>query len=222
MKHIILGTAHLKSTPGKRSPDGKLKEYQYSREICNIVYNVLKNMGYSVYIDIKDDDLKMTSNQELKHRVNIVNNLCKKLGTKDCIYVSIHLNAAGNGQSWLKAGGWSAYTSIGNTKSDQLAEYLYKAAKNNLQEYSKQMELLKKEGKYDSKQKYLRTDFSDNDSDIESNLYVLKNTLCPAVLTENLFQDNKSDVDFLLSEQGIHAISRIHIEGILNYIKDNS
>ena len=28
---IILGTAHLSSTPGKRSPDGTFREYQYSR-----------------------------------------------------------------------------------------------------------------------------------------------------------------------------------------------
>lgn len=29
-----------------------------------------------------------------------------------------------------------------------------------------------------------------------------RDTKCPAILTENLFQDNKEDVDFLLSEKG--------------------
>ena len=38
MKTIILGTAHLKSTPGKCSPDGNFKEYEYSREVCKAVY----------------------------------------------------------------------------------------------------------------------------------------------------------------------------------------
>jgi antitoxin component YwqK of YwqJK toxin-antitoxin module len=33
MKTIILGTAHLKSTPGKCSPDGKFKEYIINDEI---------------------------------------------------------------------------------------------------------------------------------------------------------------------------------------------
>lgn len=33
MIHIILGTAHLKSTPGKCSPDKSLYEYKYSREL---------------------------------------------------------------------------------------------------------------------------------------------------------------------------------------------
>ena len=31
---IIFGTAHQKSILGKGSPDGKFREYKYSREIC--------------------------------------------------------------------------------------------------------------------------------------------------------------------------------------------
>jgi len=41
MKTIILGTAHLKSTPGKCSPDKRLKEYAYSREIVAAVKAIL-------------------------------------------------------------------------------------------------------------------------------------------------------------------------------------
>jgi hypothetical protein len=33
-----------------------------------------------------------------------------------------------------------------------------------------------------------------------------------------MFQDNKGDVDYLLSEVGRHAIVRTHVEGILKYI----
>lgn len=33
--NIILGTAHLATTPWKRSIDGRLREYAYSREIVN-------------------------------------------------------------------------------------------------------------------------------------------------------------------------------------------
>lgn len=49
-------------------------------------------------------------------------------------------------------------------------------------------------------------------------LYVLNKTACPAVLTESLFQDNKKDVDFLLSDKGREAIVRLHTEGIKNYV----
>ena len=203
MIHIILGTAHLKSTPGKCSPDKSLYEYKYSRELVQSIYSILKNMNYDVYIDIPENDLKITTSQELYKRVKFVNNLCNKFGKENCIYISIHVNGAGNGSQWMQGTGWECWTSLGKTKSDLLAEHLYKSAKTNLGN------------------KKIRTDMSDGDSDKESNLYVLKNTNCAAVLTENFFQDNKDDVKFLLSDEGFHKIVRLHIEGILNYIKDN-
>ena len=201
MKTIILGTAHLKSTPGKCSPDKKFFEYQYSRKICKAVKVILEDLGYKVFIDIEDDDLKVNQSQELCLRCKVVNDLQKAY--KNCIYVSIHVNAAGNGSKWMNATGWSAYTSVGVTSADKLATYLYDAAKKNL------------------KGKKLRTDFTDKDVDLESNFYVLKHTNCPAVLTENFFQDNKEDVAYLTSNQGFHEIVRTHVEGIVNYIKDN-
>jgi N-acetylmuramoyl-L-alanine amidase len=54
---------------------------------------------------------------------------------------------------------------------------------------------------------------------MEAALYVLKHTECPAVLTENMFMDNKTDTDWLLSEDGKHALARLHVEGIIKYIE---
>ena len=202
MKTIILGTAHLKSTPGKCSPDKKFFEYKYSREVCKAVKSILEEMGYTVFIDIEDDDLKgVNQSKELSLRCKVVNELQKQY--KNCIYISIHVNAAGNGTNWMNATGWSAYTSVGVTSADKLANCLYDAAKKNLTG------------------KKLRTDYTDKDPDIESNFYVLKHTNCPAVLTENFFQDNKEDVKYLTSDLGFHQIVRLHVEGILQYIKDN-
>ena len=199
---IILGTAHQKSILGKGSPDGKFKEYKYSREICKAVSEILKDMGYKVFIDIEDDDLGLSQSRELSLRCRIVNELVKQY--KNCIYVSIHVNAAASDGKWHTGTGWEIYTSPGKTKSDNLAKCIYESAKNNFTNVK------------------LRTDFSDGDPDKEANLYVLNHTNCPAVLTENLFQDNKTDVDYLLSDEGIHSIIRLHVEGILKYIKDNS
>ena len=200
-KTIILGTAHLKSTPGKCSPDGKFKEYEYSREVCKAIRPMLQDLGYKVFIDIEDDDLDLTQSQELCLRCKVVNDLQKVY--KNCIYISIHVNAAGNDGKWHNATGWEAYTSIGETSADRLVKYLYDAAESNLIE------------------KKIRKDFSDGDPDKECNFYVLKHTLCPAVLTENFFQDNKEDVEFLTSTLGFHQIVRLHVEGILNYLQDN-
>lgn len=201
MKTIILGTAHLKSTPGKCSPDKKFHEYQYSRKVCQEVKAILESYGYKVFIDVEADDLPMTQSKELIYRCKIVNDLHKKYG--NCIYVSIHVNAAGNGSKWMNATGWEAYTSVGKTKADNLATCLYNAAKRNLSG------------------KKLRTDYSDEDPDKEANFYVLKHTNCPAVLTENFFQDNKSDVEYLESDLGFYQIVNLHVEGILEYIRDN-
>ena len=53
----------------------------------------------------------------------------------------------------------------------------------------------------------------------EKNFTILKSTLCPAVLTENFFMDNKADVKYLLSPEGHEAVINCHVEGIINYIK---
>ena len=202
MKVVILGTAHLESTPGKRSPDGKFREYKYSREIVEDIKTKLESYGYLVLVDVPQDDLKgYDQNKELSYRVQKVNNWCKTYGVKNCVYVSVHVNAACSDGKWHTATGWEAYTTKGVTKSDKLAECLYSAAKQNL-----------------TGQK-IRTDKSDGDSDQEANFYVIRKTNCPAVLTENFFQDNKKDVEYMLSEQGRHEIVRTHIEGILNYFK---
>ena len=79
----------------------------------------------------------------------------------------------------------------------------------------------KKVGFYDQSQKAFRMDVSDGDKDLEADFYVLKNTNCPAVLVECMFQDNKSDVEFLLSDVGKHSIERTLLEGILDYIEKN-
>jgi N-acetylmuramoyl-L-alanine amidase len=137
------------------------------------------------------------------------------------LYVSIHVNAAGSDGKWHTAGGFSVYTSKGKTKSDNLAECIYSRASKCLSSYVVLLEQGKKVGFYDQSQKAFRMDVSDGDKDLEADFYVLKNTNCPAVLVECMFQDNKSDVEFLLSDVGKHSIERTLLEGILDYIEKN-
>lgn len=209
---VILGTAHLGTTPGKCSPDGKFRECEYSREIVKMIQEDLKEKGITAIIDyeslqpnaqMKGSTVKQEQSRELTWRANYVNNLCSKYGVGNCVYVSVHVNAAGSDGQWKNARGWSVYTSPGKTKSDTLATYLYEEAK----------AILPPDSKY-----YVRSDFSDNDPDYEANFYVLTKTRCPAVLTENLFQDNKDDVAFLTSQEGKRKIVEVHVNGILKYI----
>lgn len=218
---IILGTAHGRNVGGKRSPDGKFLEYQYSREIVGRLRSELESAGYHVLVDMMESEVPLPQNAELAARAKFVNNLCDKFGPKNCIYVSIHVNAAASTGHWNKAGGWSAYTSRGQTKADKLATCLYNAAEKHLAKYAGAMEKGKEKGLYDKKQQPYRTDYSDSDPDKEAGFYVLTKTKCPAVLTENLFMDNKTDVAFLTSREGQEAIINIHRDGILAYIANN-
>lgn len=110
---------------------------------------------------------------------------------------------------------------MGKTKSDKLAECIYDRAVANLTEYSKRMADGRKTGRYGENQKPFRMDTSDGDKDKEANFYVLNKTNCPAVLVECMFQDNKCDVEYLLSDVGRHEILRTLLEGILSYIEKN-
>lgn len=203
-KVIILGTAHGVNVAGKRSPDGAFREYKFSREVVKALQAQLKEEGYTVVVDIEGDIVPAKQATELKDRVQIVNHYCTLYGASNCIYVSVHVNAFGSDEKWHDKRGWSIYTSPGNTKADLLATCIWKAADRLIPHDNRTA---------------IRADYGDGDPDFEANLYVLKYTHCPAVLTENLFQDNKEDVAYLMSAVGKAAIVRLHKEGIMEFLK---
>jgi N-acetylmuramoyl-L-alanine amidase len=47
---------------------------------------------------------------------------------------------------------------------------------------------------------------------------MLTHSNCPAVLTENLFMDNKEECRYLLSIKGKAAIANIHVKAIKKYL----
>lgn len=192
---ILIDNGHGENTPGKRSPNGLFREYEYTREIAEAVVAGLRSRGYDAERIVRE-----TVDVPLAERARRVNEECGKHGAGNVVLVSIHCNAAGNGD-WMAARGWSAYTTKGKTKSDKLASCLYEAAEETLPNGIR-----------------IRKDLQDADEDWEENFYILSKTKCPAVLTENLFMDNREDVTFLASSEGKKAIIDLHIEGIIKYI----
>ncbi|MBR5834875.1 MAG: N-acetylmuramoyl-L-alanine amidase [Bacteroidales bacterium] len=199
---ILIDNGHGLNTTGKRSPDGKFLEATYNREIAKRIVAELQNKGYDAELLVPEEE-----DISLNERVRRVNAACSAssscpapTGHPNVILVSIHVNAAGNGSKWMNATGWSCYTSKGQTQSDKLAECLYQAA------------IINFPGKR------IRTDYSDNDSDWEENFYLLRKTLCVAVLSENFFMDSHSDLEYLQSRAGKQAIIDTHVEGIIEYL----
>lgn len=187
---ILIDNGHGKETPGKCSPDGRLKEYAYTREIADRVVTELQNEGIdAVRIVPEENDVALS---ERVKRVNAFG--------KEAILVSIHCNAMGSGAEWMSANGWSVF--VGNNalmNSKRLARQLVQAALNK-----------KAKVRRPSPQNLYWT----------ASLYICQKTNCPAVLVENFFQDNKDDVEFLLSEEGKQCITDILLEGITNYQKE--
>lgn len=137
---------------------------------------------------IPEDDTDIS----ISDRCKLINKINPEL------LVSIHCNAMGDGSQWMSAKGWGAYVyNKASQKSRILAECLHdEALKQGL-----------KIRKPSPSQKYW-----------EQNLGICRMTNCPAVLTENLFMDNKEDVQLLLSEEGKNKIVNLHVRGILEYL----
>ena len=192
---IFIDNGHGLMTAGKRSPDGQFREAFYNREIAKRVVAYLVDRGYDAELLVPEDD-----DVSLEERVRRVNSVCFLLGKSNVMLVSIHVNAAGDSSKWMNATGWSCYTCKGQTQSDKLADCLYQAAIKNFPG------------------KRIRTDYSDNDPDWEENFYLLRKTLCVAVLSENFFMDSHSDLEYLQSRAGKQAIVDTHVEGIIEFL----
>lgn len=194
---VLIDNGHGENTPGKRSPvwsDGsQLFEWEYTRQIAVRVENELRRLGVDVERIVKEN-----TDVSLSERVKRANEIAAKYGKSKTIIVSIHCNASSNG----KGTGWEIHTSPGKTKADDLAQIFWDTAKAMFG------------GSW-----AIRGDWSDGDGDWESNFYILKQTSCPAVLTENFFMDNEKDCKFLLSPDGKSQIIKLHVDSIIKYIE---
>lgn len=195
---ILIDNGHGDNTPGKCSPDGRLREYAWSRECAKRLVAALKKKGYDAELITPE-----ASDVKLQTRVSRVNNICKAVGARNCLLVSIHNNASGGDGKWHDACGWSVFVSKNASEnSKKLARMLTVEAINRELMGNRSVPL----------QKYWTWSWTNND------IYILKNTACPAVLTENMFQDHKGDVDYLLTEEGMTELVDLHLDGISKYI----
>lgn len=193
---VLIDNGHGINTPGKCSPDKRLMEWSYTREIADRVVTGLCSAGIDAERIVKEE-----TDIPLSERCRRANAVYKATGKK-AVLVSIHCNAAAHGADWRKARGWSVFVSNNaSSNSKRLADCLAEVAG------SQHVSVWKP---------------SPGQMYWVQNLAICRDTNCPAVLTENFFQDNKDDVEFLLSEVGKQIVAQIHIDGIIAYLKGGS
>lgn len=189
---VILDNGHGVNTPGKCSPDKTLLEYKWAREIVDrLIVEFAKYGIKTIKLVPEDQDIS------LRERVIRANQHYKD-NNKQAILISVHCNAAGADGKWHNANGWSVFVAQNaSNNSKRLARNLYEEAEKRGLKGNRSI----------PKEKYW----------VQS-LAMCRDTNCPAVLTENMFQDNKEDVALLLSEEGKKKIIDTHVQGVLNYL----
>lgn len=197
---ILIDNGHGVNTSGKCSPDKRLREYKWARETAKALYNRLLAEGVDARLIVPEEN-----DISISERVLRVNALCDQYGSSECLLVSIHNNAAEGDGKWHSARGFSAFVSKNaSTKSKNFAAMLTDAASRRGLMGNRSVPA----GRFWT--------WSWTTADIG----ILKRSKCPAVLTENLFQDNVEDVNYLLSDMGRKTIVDLHVEAINSYIKE--
>ncbi len=196
---FLLDNGHGIDTPGKRSPvwpnGSQLLEYYYSREIVKRIHDALIRHEINSIIlipEIIDIPLEERCYRADDHLID-----------GPCLLISVHVNASPQ-ESRRPGDGWEIWTSKGETVSDIMAEYFCDAALKHL---------------VDFRMRFERT-FPGDGRDKDGNFKILRNTVCWAVLTENLFMDNEKECKYLLSDAGKQAIVDLHVEAMRNIYKD--
>jgi N-acetylmuramoyl-L-alanine amidase len=179
-------------TSGKRSPkweDGtQYFEGVGNRDIVDRISKGLDKAGISYRFTVDPSNWRDLS---LPYRTKQVNKWHK--ASKNCILFSIH----SNGFKKESANGFEVFTSLGETKSDPIADILFK-------EFAKAFPELS--GRKDTK---------DGDFDKEANFYIIKNTYCPAVLLESMFHTNERECKMLMDPEVRQKIAQTVINTIL-------
>jgi len=188
---VILDNGHGKNTAGKCSPIWGDGSQLFEYKFNRDIVNRISAELTALKINHKILVPELID-ISLTERVRRANEIYAK--DKDSFLISVHANAGGGT-------GWEIFTSVGQTKSDTLASVIFVEA-------HKVLTTIK-----------FRFDVNDGDMDKEADFTILKKTDCPAVLTENMFMDTEKDCKFIMSEHGRQLITKIHVNGIIKYLK---
>lgn len=189
-KLILLDAGHGIDTPGKRSPIWDDYEQLFEWEFNRDLARLIASECEALDIDVVRV-VTESYDVPLSERCKRINALARE---RDCILFSIHANAGGGT-------GFEVFTTKGETGADAIATGLIAQLEKDFPEIK------------------MRKDFSDGDPDKEADFYILKHTICPAVLVENLFMDNESDCRLLLDGEFRANLALSYVEYIKTLVR---
>ena len=190
---LILDNGHGSNTPGKCSPDRTLREYAWTRIMTDLIARKARAKGIRTEIIVPE-----TTDVPLATRSARAYAIARRNGLKNCLFISVHINAAGADGRWHDATGFTAWVAQNASRNSKTFARLVTA----------EMEARGLGGNRAPNPLGYHT----------ANFAVIRRADCPAVLTENLFQDNRTEVRYLLSPQGQDTIAEAHVAAIEKYI----
>ena len=189
---VLIDNGHGYNTAGKCSPDGAHREYLWARQFAQRLETALRARGFNAQRIVTE-----SYDVSIRERCKRVNTVCREFGSKTCILLSIHNNAAGADGKWHTARGYSSHVSLNaSANSKKLATLLAESV----------------EAQGIVIRKPLPTQLY-----WPQNLGICRDTNCPAVLTENLFQDNREDVALLADEAFLKKLETAYVNAITKY-----
>ena len=163
-----------KTTGGKRAPDSSLMEWEFNNDMQYRLKKRLEELGFKVYL--VNPNPEKGSEVSLASRCSRANTYWKNQGKPDCLYVSLHANAAGTG-GWSTARGVEVFTASNASSNSK------KAAKLINDQIYKDV--------YDVDKGFK------NRGHKTASFYVIKHTDMPSCLIEYEFYTNKDGVSLL-------------------------
>lgn len=182
---ILIDNGHGKETPGKRSPDGRLREWEFTRRLARRLSAKLSAAGMDNKLIVSED-----ADITLRERVRRIASECTN---GPCVALSLHVNASANG-TFGSARGFSAWVrpDAEAPARNLAAEIAAKARKRGLEG-----------NRRPGPRGYYEADFA------------ILRCPCPAVLTENMFMDNIDDLSYLLGAEAIEELAEIHFQALV-------
>jgi len=184
---------------GESNTPNQFREFAYNRLISKLIVMHFNN-GDVVSSNNSNTGVLYFDNGNSGRQAH-VNKKSESSNHRDTLHVIVHNDALGSGSEWVRGNGWNIFVRIGQPSQSLIYGDVFLGYALNLL------------GNPTGSQPRVHTAHPRQGMG-DKDFVELKDSKCPAVLTENLFYTNKEDLKFLLTKEGVDKIVAIHVNAI--------